>query len=78
MILTHEQVDTMTAEECTKHLKLMEKTYPLDKSLSKLSPELFDQVDSIANTLLWLDERIRYIQASENAIQANKVRYGRA
>jgi hypothetical protein len=78
MILNKEQVELMTAEECQKHLKLLEKTYPLDKSLSLLTPELFDQVDSIANTLLWLDERIRYCQASDNAIQANKVRYGRA
>jgi hypothetical protein len=78
MILTHEQVELMTADECTKHLKLLDKSFPMDKPLSKLSPELFDQVDSIANTLLWLEERIRYIQASDNAIQANKVRYGRA
>ena len=78
MTLNKEQVDLMTAEECQKHLKLLEKTYPLDKSLSLLTPELFQQVDSIANTLLWIEDRIRYLTQSENAIQANKVRYGRA
>jgi hypothetical protein len=45
--------------------------------LGLLSPELFAQVDLIANTLLYLEDRIRYCQASDNAIQANKVRYGR-
>jgi hypothetical protein len=78
MTLNKEQVDTMTTEECSKHLKLLDKSFPMDKSLSKLTPEQFDQVDDVANTLLYLEDRIRYIQASDNAIQANKVRYGRA
>jgi hypothetical protein len=77
MILTKEQVEAMTSEQCSKHLKLLDKTYEMDKPLGLLSPEQFDQVDSIANTLLWLEDRIRYIQASDNAIQANKIRYGR-
>jgi hypothetical protein len=78
MILHKEQVDAMTAEECQKHLKLLDKSFPMDKSLGLLSPELFAQVDLIANTLLYLEDRIRYCQASDNAIQANKTRYGRA
>jgi hypothetical protein len=78
MTLNKEQVELMTAEECQKHLKLLDKSFPMDKTLGLLTPELFAQVDDIANTLLWLEDRIRYIQASDNAIQANKVRYGRA
>jgi hypothetical protein len=77
MTLTKEQVDAMTSAECQKHLKLLDKTYPMDKPLGELTPELFEQVDDIANTLLYLEDRIRYIQASDNAIQANKIRYGR-
>jgi len=77
MILTKEQVDLMTSEQCQKHLKLLDKSFPMDKTLGLLTPELFAQVDSIANTLLYLEDRIRYIQASDNAIQANKIRYGR-
>ena len=77
MTLNKEQVELMTAEDCSKHLKQLEKTYPLDKPLSKLSPELFAQVDDIANTLLWLEDRLRYCNQSEIAINANKVRYGR-
>jgi hypothetical protein len=77
MTLTKEQVDLMTSVECQKHLKLLDKSFPMDKSLGLLSPEQFDQVDGVANTLLYLEDRIRYIQASDNAINANKIRYGR-
>jgi len=78
MTLTKEQVDAMTSDECEKHLKLLNKTYDMEKPLSQLTPEEFAQVDLIANTLLYLEDRIRYIQASDNAINANKIRYGRA
>jgi hypothetical protein len=74
MTLTQEQVEAMTADECSKHLKLLAKTYALEKTIDK---EIWPFVDSITNTLLWLEDRIRYCQASDNAIQANKIRYGR-
>jgi hypothetical protein len=77
MILHKEQVDEMTSEQCSKHLKLLDKSFPMDKYLGLLTPEQFAQVDDVANTLLYLEDRIRYIQASDNAINANKVRYGR-
>ena len=77
MILHKEQVDEMTSEQCSKHLKLLDKSFPMDKYLGLLTPEQFAQVDGVANTLLYLEDRIRYIQASDNAINANKVRYGR-
>jgi hypothetical protein len=73
MTLTKEQVELMTAEECQKHLKLLAKTYALEKPITK---ELWPLVDSIANTLLWLEDRIRYCNQSEIAVQANKTRWG--
>lgn len=76
MILTLEQVEAMTSEECQKHLKLLDKTYPMDKSLSLLTPEILDQVDDIANTLLYLEDHIRYLAAASNAVAANKTRWG--
>jgi hypothetical protein len=78
MTLTKEQVDLMTAEQCQKHLKLLDKSFPMDKTLGLLTPEQFEQVDGVANTMLYLEDRIRYCQASDNAILANKTRYGRA
>ena len=77
MILNKLQVEAMTSAECQKHLKLLDKSFPMDKSLGLLTPEQFAQVDGITDTLLYLEDRIRYIQASDNAINANKVRYGR-
>jgi len=74
MTLTQEQVEAMTADECSKHLKLLAKTYALEKTIDK---EIWPFVDSVADTLLWLEDRIRYCQASENAINANKIRYGK-
>jgi hypothetical protein len=32
-------------------------------------------VDKIANQMLWLEDRIRSIQMTETAIQANKTRW---
>jgi hypothetical protein len=74
MILDKLQVEAMTAEQCQKHLKLLAKTYQLEKPITA---EIWPLVDSIANTLLWLEDRIRYCNQSEIAVQANKVRYGR-
>jgi hypothetical protein len=73
MILKKEQVELMAADECSKHLKLLAKTYQLEKPITA---ELWPLVDSIANTLLWLEDRIRYCNQSEIAVQANKTRWG--
>ena len=73
MTLTQEQVEAMTAEECQKHLKLLAKTYQLE---NPITAEIWPLVDSIANTLIWLEERIRYCNQSEIAVQANKTRWG--
>ena len=77
MILNKLQVDQMTAEECQKHLKLLDKNFPMTQTLHRLTPEQFAQADDIVNTLLWLEDRMRYIQQSENAINANKIKYGK-
>jgi hypothetical protein len=73
MTLTQEQVELMTSAECSKHLKLLAKTYQLEKPITK---ELWPHVDSISNALLWLEDRIRYCNQSEIAVQANKTRWG--
>jgi hypothetical protein len=73
MILTQEQVELMTSEECSKHLKLLAKTYPFEKPIKA---EVWPLVDGITTTLLYLEDRIKYIQQSETAIAANKARWG--
>jgi hypothetical protein len=77
MILSKEQVAELTEEECEKHLKKLAKAYPLDKELSLLDKAIFDQVDEIANTLLWLEDRIKSLDISEKLSKANDARWGR-
>jgi len=73
MLLNKEQIELMTADECNKHLKLLAKTYPLDKTIDL---ELWPQVDSIANTLLWLEDHIVYCRQRDNVLEINKIRWG--
>jgi hypothetical protein len=49
----------------------------LNKELKKLTPEVFDQVEAIANTLLWLEDRIKNLDLSEKLSKANDARWGR-
>ena len=58
-LLTQEQIEQMTYDECKTHLKRLNKTYPLDTPIAKLSKAHWDLCDDIANTLLWLEDRIQ-------------------
>ena len=63
MFLTLEQVDTLTQEQAESALKILTKTYRLDRPLQEyMTPELWDNLDSIVDTLLYLEDRIRYIR----------------
>jgi hypothetical protein len=63
MFLTKEQVDILSVEQCEKALKILTKTYKLDAPLQEyMTPELWDSLDDIVNTLLYLEDRIKYVQ----------------
>jgi hypothetical protein len=72
MILHKEQVEAMTTEQCQTALKSLNKAYPFEKPIKT---EVWPLVDDITSTLLYLEDRIKYIQASDNAIAANKARW---
>lgn len=58
MNLTKEQVEAMEIKEVNKSLKQLAKTYQLDKPIKEwMTPELFDQMDNIVNTLAYLEDR---------------------
>lgn len=62
MFLSKEQVDVMEAEEVDSNLRLLAKTYKLDQPLQEyMTPELWDQLDDIINTLLYLDDRKKWL-----------------
>ena len=58
MNLTKEAVEQMEAEEVEKNLKLLARTYKLDKPFKDwMTPELWDNLDNIVNTLAYLEDR---------------------
>lgn len=65
MIHTKEQIDLMTQEEAEEHLQVLEASNILDKPLNKLAKKYWDQMDDIANTYLWLQDRIAEIKLSD-------------
>lgn len=71
---TKEQIEVMELPEVTKHLKLLTKTYKLDKPIKEwMTPELFDQLDDIANTLLYLEDRQQWLNQYGHLRGENKV-----
>jgi len=67
MILTKEQVEELTTAQCEAAIKALDSKYNLDKFWK---PEYADKVDDIANTLLYLEDRIKSIKISESAYNA--------
>ena len=62
MILSKAQVEVMEAEEVDKKLRLLAKTYKLDKPQHEwMTPELWDQLDNIINTLCYLEDRKKWL-----------------
>jgi predicted outer membrane protein len=62
MNLTKEQVEVMEAKEVDRQLRLLAKTYKLDKPLSEwMTPELWDKLDDIINTLAYLEDRKQWL-----------------
>jgi hypothetical protein len=58
MMLTREQVEVMELPEVDRNLRKLAKTYKLDKPLHEyMTPELWDQLDDIINTLAYLEDR---------------------
>ena len=57
-IPTQEQIEQFNYKQSKEALKALNKTYPLDTPVSKLTPEQWAQCDLIANALLWLEDRI--------------------
>jgi len=59
MILTREQVEELDYQGCQTAIKQLARTYRLDRHLYEwMTPELWNDLDDIANTLLYLEDRI--------------------
>lgn len=73
MILHKEQVDLLDVEAVETALKQFHKAYKVEKPIT---PEVWADIDNIANTLLYLEDRETYLRHSALAIEANKARWG--
>jgi hypothetical protein len=58
LFLNKEQVETLTYVECQAALNALAKKYDFDKPLSKSMKEIWPIVDDIANTILYLEDRM--------------------
>jgi hypothetical protein len=74
VILTHEQIAALDEAECKHALKKLTRTYAIEKPITS---QTWAQVDVIANTLLWLEDRIKSLDISEKLSKANDARWGR-
>jgi hypothetical protein len=63
MMLTKAQVELMELPEVNKNLKQLSKAYKLDKPFKDwMTPELWDNLDDIINTLLYLEDRKQWLE----------------
>ena len=71
MIPTSAQIDLMTTEQCQQALIDLEREYRIHEPLLNNPPAY---VDSVANALLWLEDRIVYIKQLAALEMANAAR----
>ena len=75
MFLTAKQVDEFTADQCETHIKKLARKYNLNKPIMECWEEVWPIVDEITNTLLYLEDRIKYLDQLDNIAAANKARW---
>jgi hypothetical protein len=75
MFLTREETDLLTTEQCEQHLVKLTKKYNLDKPLHLMWNEVWPDLDEIVNTLLYLEDQLRYLQQSEIMTRVNTARW---
>ena len=76
MTYTKEKIDSLDKDALKKYLNRITKNPKLNQSLQD-HPELHPEVDLLANELLWVEDRIRYLEQVEFAHLASAVRYGK-
>jgi hypothetical protein len=71
---TKEAIELMSQTEIKQHLKLLAKTYKLDRPIQEyMTPELWDSIDDIVNTLLYLEDRLQWLEQYDHLRGENKV-----
>jgi hypothetical protein len=66
MILTREQVEELDLKAAETALKRLHKNYQIDTPVNKIDYETWLNFDDVCNTLLWLEDRIKYIKMTDH------------
>jgi hypothetical protein len=76
MLQTREEIQALTLKQAEQQLKKLERTFQVDKPFQdNTTPELWNQLDDIANNLLWLEDRIANLKMMDNLAKANEARW---
>ena len=75
MFLTAEQANELTKEQCEAHIKKLARKYNLNKPIMECWTEVWPILDDITDTLLYLEDRIKYLDQLDNIAAANKARW---
>jgi len=73
-MLTNEQCEQLTLKAAEQHLADLNRNKLLDLSLVA-HPEIMPQVDELANQLVMLEDRVRYLQQLVYLERANQARW---
>ena len=74
-MLSSEEIESMTLKQAEKSLAEFNRNKSLNLSLVE-HPELMPQVDQLADQLIQLEERVRYLQQLVYIERANQARWG--
>jgi len=56
--LTKEEIYALDYKSAKEHLKLIEKTYKVEKPLKGVRDEFWQDLDDIVNNILWIEDHI--------------------
>ena len=63
----------MALDEAKRALRQIEKTGLLDKPLTKLNPDEYQQIEDLSNSVLYLEDRIYWLETFDHLRGENKV-----
>ena len=71
-----EEVAGLTTEECQTLLNHIQSTWDLKSPIGMIPKDTWDLADDICNNILWLEDRIHFIEVSNNIKEAMKKNAG--
>jgi hypothetical protein len=75
LLLTAEQVESMTLEQCRSHLKAVTKQYNLNKPITEIWQDVWPILDDIVNTILYLEDHIHKLEVSDTLSKSTTLRW---